>query len=108
MGDAPPLVLMDRICLPLLDLPCLLVGKVLKDLRDVIAEREHHKHRRSKPLRQAEKPVQDLDCIQRALVEPVRLRRHEPGRGPAIIGRRTPQIGVVPRVTDATIDNVRA
>jgi hypothetical protein len=108
MGDAPPLLLPVRIGLPLLDLPRLLVRKVLEDLCDVVAEGEHREHRWTKPVRQAQQPVQDLNCVERALIDAAGLRPHEPQGGPAIIGRRTPQIGVVPRVTDATIDNVRA
>ena len=73
MGDAPSLAVLVWIGLPFLDLPRLLIRKVLEDLGDVVAERKHHKHGRTELLRQAEQPVQDLNCVERPLVEAARL-----------------------------------
>ena len=108
MSDAPPLAVLIRVGLPFLDLPRLLIRKVLEDLRDVVAEREHHPHGRTELPRQAEKPVQELNCVERSLVSPKRLWRHKPRRRTAVIRRGAPYVGVVTGIPDTIVKDVRA
>jgi hypothetical protein len=46
--------------------------------------------------------------IERALVEAAGLGRYKPGRRTAVVRRCAPQIGIVPRIAHAVVENVRA
>ena len=108
MSDMPRFSVPVRVGLTFFDLPCLLIGKVLEDLREVVAAGKNGEDRPVRIAAEAKQVIQDFDGAERPLIEPARLARHQPEGRPAVVRSCAQQIGVVSRMADAIVDNVSA